>query len=149
MPPDTAPMSVPSTKPPAAGDGAHLLAGLSHEVIARFDAPLFFANGDVFDSYIRELVENAPTPVRWVIVAAEPITGVDTTALGELIELDDHLARHGISLVFAEMKGPVKDRLVRFGMRSRFGPDHFFPTVNGAVKAYRREMGHRDGRGQL
>jgi MFS superfamily sulfate permease-like transporter len=117
-------------------------------VIVRFDAPLFFANGDVFDSYIRELVEDAPTPVRWVIVAAEPITGVDTTALGELIELDDHLARHGISLVFAEMKGPVKDRLVRFGMRSRFGPDHFFPTVHGAVKAYHREAGHKDGQGR-
>ena len=123
----------------------HRIPGL---VIVRFDAPLFFANGDVFDSYIRELVEDAPTPVRWVIVAAEPITGVDTTALGELIELDDHLARHGISLVFAEMKGPVKDRLVRFGMRSRFGPDHFFPTVHGAVKAYRRELGHKDGQGQ-
>ena len=110
-------------------------------VIARFDAPLFFANGDVFDTYIRELVEHAPTPVHWVVVAAEPITGVDTTAIGELVELDDHLDRLGISLVFAEMKGPVKDRLVRYGMGGRFGPDHFFPTVHSAVKAYRRTTG--------
>jgi len=106
-------------------------------VIARFDAPLFFANGSVFDTYIRSLVTQAPQPERWVIVAAEPITGVDTTAIDDLVELDDYLDRGGISLVFDEKKGPVKDRLVRFGVGSRFGPEHFFPTVNNAVKAYR------------
>jgi len=107
-------------------------------VIARFDAPLFFANGDVFGTFIRALVRDAPQPVRWVVVAAEPITGVDTTAIDDLVELDDYLDRLGISLVFAEMKGPVKDRLIRFGVGSRFGPEHFFPTVKNAVKAYVR-----------
>lgn len=108
-------------------------------VIARFDAPLFFANGDVFDTWVRELVEDAPGPVRRVIIAAEPITGLDTTALDELVELDDHLASLGVDLVFAELKGPVKDRLMRFGVGSRFGLDHFYPTVHSAVRAYRLE----------
>ncbi|PVU81459.1 sodium-independent anion transporter (plasmid) [Cellulomonas sp. WB94] len=107
-------------------------------VIARFDAPLFFANGAVFETFVRGLVEGAPGPVRCVVVAAEALTGIDTTALDDLVELDDHLDRLGISLVFAEMKGPIKDRLVRFGVGSRFGPEHFFPTVNSAVKAYRK-----------
>ena len=107
-------------------------------VIARFDAPLFFANGAVFTEHIRTLVANAPGPVHWVIVASEAITDLDTTALDDLVALDDELARRGINLVFAEMKGPVKDRLIRFGVSSRFGPDHFFPTVNNAVKSYKR-----------
>ncbi|WP_307857547.1 SulP family inorganic anion transporter [Paenarthrobacter sp. DKR-5] len=107
-------------------------------VIARFDAPLFFANGAVFAEHIRSLVEQAPGPVRWVVVAAEPITDLDTTALDELVDLDDELARRGISLVFAEMKGPIKDRLIRFGVSARFGPDHFFPTVSNAVRTYRK-----------
>ncbi|GLB68829.1 SulP family inorganic anion transporter [Arthrobacter mangrovi] len=106
-------------------------------VIARFDAPLFFANSALFSDHIRTLVEEAPPPVRMVIVAAEPITGLDTSATDTLVELDKHLEREGIDLVFAEMKGPIKDRLVRFGVGSRFGPDHFFPTTNNAVKAYR------------
>ena len=76
--------------------------------------------------------------MRWVIVAAEPNTGVDTTAIDDLVELDDYLDRLVISLVFAEMKGPVKDRLIRFGVGSRFGPEHFIPTVKNAVKAYVR-----------
>lgn len=116
----------------------HRVPGL---VIARFDAPLFFANGAVFAEHIRTLVGRAPGPVRWVVVASEAITDLDTTALDDLVELDDELARKGISLVFAEMKGPIKDRLIRFGASSRFGPDHFFPTVHSAVRAYRRESG--------
>lgn len=110
-------------------------------VIARFDAPLFFANGEVFADHIRNLVAHAPGPVHWVIVASEAITDLDTTALDYLVELDDELADQGISLVFAEMKGPVKDRLIRFGASSRFGPDHFYPTVTNAVKSYRNAFG--------
>lgn len=110
-------------------------------VIARFDAPLFFANGEVFAEHIRSLVANAPGPVKCVIVASEAITDLDTTALDDLVELDDELAGQGISLVFAELKGPVKDRLIRFGVSSRFGPDHFFPTVNNAVRNYKRTSG--------
>jgi SulP family sulfate permease len=110
-------------------------------VIARFDAPLFFANGEVFAEHIRSLVDGAPSPVKCVIVAAEPITGLDTTALDELIQLDDELAQDGISIVFAEMKGPVKDRLIRFGAGARFDADHFFPTLDKAVDSYRRDAG--------
>jgi high affinity sulfate transporter 1 len=110
-------------------------------VIARFDAPLFFANGEVFAEHIRNLVADAPGPVKCVIVASEAITDLDTTALDDLVELDDELASQGISLVFAELKGPVKDRLIKFGVSSRFGPDHFFPTVNNAVKSYKRTFG--------
>jgi high affinity sulfate transporter 1 len=109
-------------------------------VLARFDAPLFFANGAIFGSFVRDLVEEAEEPVRWVVLTAEPITGVDTTALDELVALDDYLARKGIELYFAEMKGPVKDRLIRFGVGSRFGPDHFHSTIGAAVKAYRMEF---------
>ena len=116
----------------------HRVPGL---VIARFDAPLFFANGAVFTEHIRTLVANAPEQVRWVIVASEAITGLDTTALDDLVALDDELAKRGISLVFAEMKGPIKDRLIRFGVSSRFGPDHFFPTVTNAVRSYKRIFG--------
>lgn len=110
-------------------------------VIARFDAPLFFANGEVFTEHIRGLVADAPGAVKWVIIAAEPITDVDTTALDELIQLDDDLAQEGISLVFAEMKGPVKDKLTRFGATARFTADHFYPTLHSAVRRYQEEMG--------
>ncbi|MGN2639860.1 SulP family inorganic anion transporter [Nocardia takedensis] len=105
-------------------------------VLVRFDAPLFFANGEIFDSYVRSVVDRAPTPTEWVVIAAEPITGLDTTAVDELVDLDTYLEGRGIRLAFAEMKGPIKDSLIRFGLGDRFDAGHFFPTVEAAVEAF-------------
>lgn len=105
-------------------------------VIVRFDAPLFFANAQLFADYVLATVAAAPPPVRWVAVAAEPITDVDTTAAEVLERLDHDLDDRGIRLVFAELKGPVKDRLARYGLRARFGPDDFYSTIGTLVSDY-------------
>ncbi|WP_232497618.1 SulP family inorganic anion transporter [Agromyces humatus] len=102
-------------------------------VIVRFDAPLFFANGDLFDAFVRSRVKDAGPGIRTVILAAEPITDIDTTAIDELVELDDYLASRGIRLVIAEMKDPVVDVLREYGLRDRFPPERFAPTVGAAV----------------
>ncbi|TFB68342.1 SulP family inorganic anion transporter [Cryobacterium sp. Hz9] len=102
-------------------------------VIVRFDAPLFFANGGIFDDYVRATVAAAGSGVHTVILAAEPITDIDTTAVEELLELDDFLVSRGITLVFAEMKGPVKDHLRDYGLSGRFPPERFAGTVGEAV----------------
>ena len=105
-------------------------------VLYRWDAPLFFANAEVFADGVREAVASSPTPVRWVVVAAEPVTDLDTTAADVLAELDAELATEGVDLRFAEMKGPVKDKLRRYALYERFGDDHFYYTVGAAVSAY-------------
>ncbi|TFB62015.1 SulP family inorganic anion transporter [Cryobacterium sp. Hz7] len=102
-------------------------------VIVRFDAPLFFANGGIFDDFVRRVVTEAGSDVHTVILAAEPITEIDTTAVEELLELDDFLASRGITLIFAEMKGPVKDHLRDYGLSRRFPPERFAGTVGEAV----------------
>ena len=106
--------------------------------VVRFDAPLFFANGTIFDRYIRSVVHHQPTPAEWVVIAAEPITGLDTTAVDQLVELDRYLKDQGIRLVFAEMKGPIKDRLLRFGAAGSFDTSRFYPTVETAVDAFQQ-----------
>ncbi|QDQ95589.1 SulP family inorganic anion transporter [Rhodococcus sp. WB9] len=111
-------------------------------VLVRFDAPLFFANGEIFDEYVRSVVATAPSPVEWVIVAAEPITGLDTTAVDELVDLDTYLEGKQIRLAFAEMKGPIKDRLIRFGVGDRFDATHFYPTIDAAVAAFHSRADH-------
>lgn len=105
-------------------------------VLFRWDAPLFFANAEYFHARVLEAVANAPAPVRWVVVAAEPVTSVDVTAADMLAELDDHLYQAGIELCFAEMKDPVKDKLKRFGLFTRLGEEAFFPTLGEAVNTY-------------
>jgi high affinity sulfate transporter 1 len=112
---------------------ARLFPGL---VLFRWDAPLFFANAELFNDRLLDAVATSPTPVRWVIVAAEPITSVDVTSADMLAELDDTLRAAGIELCFAEMKDPVKDKLKRFGLFTQFGANAFFPTLGTAVKSY-------------
>jgi high affinity sulfate transporter 1 len=104
-------------------------------VIVRFDAPLFFANGGMFDDFVRQVVTDAGPEVHTVVLAAEPITDVDSTAVDELVELDDFLASQGIQLLIAEMKGPVKDQCRRYGLHERFDAKHLYPTVGAAVDA--------------
>ena len=113
---------------------ARLIPGL---VLFRWDAPLFFANAELFQQRVLDAVANSPTPVRRLVVAAEPVTSVDVTAADALCELDETLHAAGIDLCFAEMKDPVKDKLKRFGLFTRFGEQTFFATVGEAVTAYR------------
>ena len=105
-------------------------------VLFRWDAPLFFANAELFRDRVLDAVASSPTPVRWVVVAAEPVTSVDVTAADIMAELDDGLHAEGIELCFAEMKDPVKDKLKRFELFARFGADTFYATLGEAVKAY-------------
>jgi len=112
---------------------AQLIPGL---VLFRWDAPLFFANAELFQECLLDAVAASPTPVRWLVVAAEPVTSVDVTAADVLMELDATLVSNGIELCFAEMKDPVKDKLKRFGLYSPLGEHAFFPTVEVAVSKY-------------
>ena len=108
-------------------------------VLFRWDAPLFFANAELFHQRVLEAIAESPTPVRRIIVTAEPVTSVDVTSADMLAELDHALTKSGIELRFAEMKDPVKDKLKRFELFERFGAANFYPTIGSAVDAYLEE----------
>jgi len=105
-------------------------------VLFRWDAPLFFANAELFHDRVLDAVATSPTPVRWLVVTAEPVTSVDVTSADMLAELDKTLQAAGIELCVAEMKDPVKDKLKRFGLFARLGETAFFPTIGAAVGSY-------------
>ena len=117
---------------------AQLIPGL---VLFRWDAALFFANSEQFHEHVLITINQSPTPVSWFVVSSEPITDVDVTAADMLVELDEELRKAGIQLIFAEMKDPVKDKLRRFGLLTRFGEGHFFPTLGQVVDAYLESSG--------
>ncbi|SFK69116.1 SulP family inorganic anion transporter [Geodermatophilus ruber] len=116
---------------------ARQLPGL---VIYRFDAPLFFANAKTFRDAVMALARTQPPP-RWVLVAAEPITDVDTTAADVLFDLARLLDERGQTLAFAELKDPVRRKVERYGLAREIEPQHFFPTVEAGVDAFRTRTG--------
>lgn len=112
---------------------AHQVSGM---LIYRFDAPLFFANADYFVRRLRAGLESAPHAVERVVVAAEPMTDIDTTGAEVLAELIESLEDAGITLTFAGLKGPVKDRLHRYGLHERIGRRNFYSTITHAIDEY-------------
>ena len=116
---------------------AQQLPGL---VIYRFDAPLIFANAKNFRDHVRVLAAGTPRP-KWIIIAAEPMTDVDPTAADILRDLDEALNKDGTSLVFAEMKDPVREKIERYELTRTIDSEHFYPSVESAVRAYGRVSG--------
>src|SRR4051794_1286483 len=108
-------------------------------VLFRWDAPLFFANAELFHRRLLEAIAESPTPVRRIIVTAEPVTSIDVTSADMLAELEHSLTESAIELRFAEMKDPVKDKLRQFELFDRFGAADFYPTIGSAVDAYLEE----------
>jgi high affinity sulfate transporter 1 len=105
-------------------------------VIYRFDGPLFFANAKTFRDEILRLAGHNPPPA-WIVIAAEPITDVDTTAADILTELDEKLSADGVRLVFAELKDGSRRKIERYGLTRMIDPRHFYPTIESAVAAFR------------
>ena len=110
---------------------ARLVPGL---VLFRWDAPLFFANAELFHQNVLDAVAQSPTKARRIVIAAEPVTSIDVTSADMLADLQRELQEAGVEMRFAEMKDPVKDKLERFEMLDRFGT--MYPTIGAAVDAY-------------
>ncbi|GAA4738023.1 SulP family inorganic anion transporter [Gordonia alkaliphila] len=116
---------------------------IPHVLLLRFDAPLFFANGARFDDWVRDEYRSARSAGREitaVVLACEPITHIDSTAIDELVELDDYLSKHSVDLAFAEMKDPIREQLERYRLKvdgkPRFGSSQFAPTVDAMVDRF-------------
>ncbi|WP_334035097.1 SulP family inorganic anion transporter [Burkholderia cepacia] len=112
-------------------------------LLFRWDAPLFYANVEIFCEHLHAAIVSSASPVTRIVIAAEPVTDIDVSAADRLVALCEELRAQTIALDFAEMKGPVKDRLRAYGLFDAFGPASFFPTVTDAVAHHvRRQRGH-------
>jgi MFS superfamily sulfate permease-like transporter len=109
-------------------------------LMIRWDAPLFFANANLFRKKLRKLIAQTDPPPIWVVITAEPVTDVDTTAGDMLVDLDLELNAAGIHLVFAELKDSVKEKIERYGLLETIDRRHFYPTIENAVEEFQREV---------
>ena len=117
---------------------AETIAGL---VIFRFDAELFFANANVFRDRVRQLLAASEPPATALLIDAEGITDLDTSAADILAELWSELASTGVELLMARVHGPVRDMLHRSGLEESIGPDRIYATVRAGVEDYLKRRG--------
>lgn len=121
-------------------EGAVTRPGL---VIYRYDAPLCFANAEHFEQRCLEALEaeqgRSPEPVRWLLLNAEAIVDIDSTAAAKLQELIVTLEQRGIRVALARVKQDLYATLQRAGLVERIGSPWIFPTIGTAVAAYEQE----------
>ena len=118
-------------------DEVEHLPGLA---LYRFDAPLLFVNARSFREQVRRLTATSPRP-QWLVIAAEPITDIDTTAADMLADLDRELSEGGTRLVFAELKDAVRSKIERYELIDTLDPGRYYPTVRAAVESYATDTG--------
>ena len=105
-------------------------------IVYRFDAPLVFANAAFFTERLEELVANAGTGLKCVILDAEAISDFDSTAAEALENLDAELERLGVDLWIARANAPLRDLLKVTGLTARIGEENIYPSVRAAVTAF-------------
>ncbi|MCB1261013.1 MAG: STAS domain-containing protein [Acidimicrobiales bacterium] len=114
----------------ATNDGAVERDGI---VVYRWEAALFFANAGAFRDQIRTLARTRSP--RWIVVQCEAITDIDVTAAGLLEQLDRELNDEGIHLAFVEMRRRLQDLVLRYGLFETLDRDHFYPSIEAALRA--------------
>jgi sulfate permease, SulP family len=113
-------------------------------LIIRVDTPLYFFNAQEATTRILELVAERPG-TRYVAIALGATGDLDVTATDLLSELYGELRRQDITVVLAQVKGIVRDRLRRTGLMTVLGEDHIYPSIAEAVDRIEDELARPPG----
>ncbi len=106
-------------------------------LVFRFEAPLIFTNAGYFVEEVERLVVEEKSEV--VLVDAEGINGLDSTAAERLLELHRGLERRGIGLSFARVRDPILEVMRTSGVLQVLGDDHVFGSITSGIKAYKKD----------
>ena len=106
-------------------------------LVYQFGADLFYANVGRFESEVRSLVDHAPTPVRWLLIDAGPITSVDYTAARSLRALLEDLRRRNVTLALVHVESYMRADLDRHRLTDLIGANLIFDRLREALVALR------------
>ena len=105
-------------------------------LILRFDAQLYFANINYFSSKIDEFVEQKGKGLKMIIINAESINNMDSSAVKALEDMVMEYRAQGIEFAFASVKGPVRDAMSKAHLIEKIGENHFFMSIQDAIDDY-------------
>nr|WP_316929257.1 SulP family inorganic anion transporter [Cyclobacterium qasimii] len=103
-------------------------------LIIRFDAQLFFGNKDYFKNELQNQLDNKGTAVKFIILNAEAINYIDSSAVHMLRQTIAELKQKGIKLVVAGAIGPTRDIFYSSGLIDAIGKENFFVKTNEAFE---------------
>lgn len=115
-------------------------------LIVRFDANMYFGNTGHFRERLDDMIAAKGDNLKAVIINAESISSLDSSAVHGLFDLVDELKLRGIKLCFSGVIGPVRDAMVRGQVVEKVGEENFFLTVHAAYLALDPNIDNRKDR---
>ena len=116
-------------------EGGRTIPGL---MLFRYDAPLCFANAEDFRRRALGALAGADPAAEWLVLNAEAIVEIDSTAADMLLELQRELAERGVRLALTRVKRELHAQLEAAGVLALVGREHVYPTIPTAVAAFQR-----------
>jgi len=105
-------------------------------VILRIDASLYFANVEFLKETIHDICHRYRVGLKAIVLDASAVNDLDSSADTALHQLSDELRKSGITFYIAGIKAPVREVMQRSGLYTILGGDHFFFTIDAAVKRF-------------
>ena len=104
-------------------------------VMLRLDAPLYFFNANVARTQILAQTTADPPPQAILLdLAASADLDIGTSDM--LRDLCSDLRAKQIDLLFAQIRGSVRDRMMKTGLLEHVGEDHLYASIAAAVAAF-------------
>ena len=125
--------------------GVSTVSSHSDLVIYRFGAPLYFANSTLFLDEVEQLIDQAPTPVRWFVLDAEAMVDVDTTGAQVLRQLITMLDGRGITFAVSRADRSFRSWLEQYELMDLIDKKRFYPTNRHAAAAFREDSTEKVG----
>ena len=95
-------------------------------MIIRFDSQLYFGNKDYFKKKLIKLVKKRRETLSVIIINAEPINYIDSSAVFMLENLIEDLNAKDIRVLFSDVIGPTRDIIYKSGLIDEIGQENFF-----------------------
>ncbi|MGI9546955.1 MAG: SulP family inorganic anion transporter [Flavobacteriaceae bacterium] len=103
-------------------------------LIVRFDSQLYFGNKDYFKNELLKRVDDKGDTLRAIIIKAEPINYIDSSAVFMLENLIENLNGKGINVLFSDVIGPTRDIIKKSGLVNKIGKENFFVNTSEAYE---------------
>jgi SulP family sulfate permease len=105
-------------------------------LIFRFGGSLIFPNANYFRSSLKQKIREATTPVKMVLIDAQTMNMIDTTALEMLEKLLSELGKKNIILSWARLRDPLYREMYQAGLDKKIGEHNFYERISDGVAEF-------------
>jgi high affinity sulfate transporter 1 len=108
-------------------------------LIWRPGGDLFFASIGHLDVGLKAALAASRPPAKHVVLDAESINFIDTSACDALLNSIKELQSQGITFAFARVRDEVRERLRLAGIEAAVGSTNFYERVTDGVRAWQQQ----------